>query len=161
MRNNWILIVSETYGKTQTFQSYGFLTYFIYGINTYNSQNMRKVNSQSKEKIWESTSFSKLSVSEIFRLKQKSMQFPKHGKSGFPLYGKSMGKHKHFRFMGFLNFSDEAEIHTIPKTWEKWIPIIREKYGKKANIPKCWVSQIFWVKQKSIQFPKYGKSEFP
>ena len=132
---HWILIVRETYGKTQTFQSYGLLTYFMCGINTYNSQNMRKVNSQSKEKIWENTSISKLSVSEIFCLKQKSMQFPKHGKTGFPLYGKSMGKHKHFKFMVFLNISDEAEIHTIPKTWEKWIPIIREKYGKKANIP--------------------------
>ena len=52
-------------------------------------------------------------------MKQKSMQFPKHKKSGFPQYGKSMGKHKHFQFMGFLNFSGEAEIHTIPKTWEK------------------------------------------
>ena len=69
-----------------------------------------------------------------------------------------MGKHKYFKFMGFLNISDEAqaEIHTIPKTWEKWILIIQEKYGKNANISKCWVSQIFWVKQKSIQFPKYG-----
>ena len=89
------------------------------GINTYNSQNMRKMNSQSKEKIWENTSISKLSVSEIFCLKQKSMQFPKHGKTGFPLYGKSMGKHKHFKFMVFLNISDEAEIHAIPKTWGK------------------------------------------
>ena len=48
--NNWILIVRETYGKTQTFQSYGFLTYFMCGSNTYNSQNMRKVNCYSKEK---------------------------------------------------------------------------------------------------------------
>ena len=46
------------------------------------------------------------------------MQFPKHGKKGFPLYGKSMEKHKHFKFMGFLNISDKAEIHTIPRTWE-------------------------------------------
>ena len=166
----WISIIWEKYGKTQTFQIYGFpknfgwsrnpynsqnmgkvnsykygksmgkktnipkfLKYFGWSRNPYNSQNMGKVNSHSKEKIWENTNISKLSVSEIFRLMQKSMQFPKHGKSGFPLYGKSMGKHKHFRFMGFLNFSDEAEIHTIPKTWEKWIPIIREKYGKKQT----------------------------
>ena len=120
---HWILIVRETYGKTQTFQSYGFLTYFMCGINTYNSENMRKVNSQSKEKIWET--------------------------------------HKHFKVKCFWNFSLEAEIQSIPKTWEKWIPIRREKYGKKANIPKCWVSEIFWVKQKSRQCPKYGKSEFP
>ena len=130
MGNNWILIVREKYGKTQTFQSYGFLTYFMCGFNTYNSQNMRKVNSHSKEKIWENTSISKLRVSGIFCLKQKSMQFPTHGKSGFPLYGKSMEKHKHFKSMGFLNILDEAEIHTIPRTLEKWISIIREKYEK-------------------------------
>ena len=56
----------------------------------------------------------------MFFFMQKSMQFPKHGKSGFPLYGKSMEKHKQFKFMGFLiNISDKAEIHTIPRTWEK------------------------------------------
>ena len=41
-----------------------------------------------------------------------------------------MGKHKHFKFMRSLNISGEAEIHTIPKTWAKWISIVREKYGK-------------------------------
>ena len=119
--------------KKQTFQSNGFLKCFGWNWNPYNSQNMGKVNSQSKEKIWENTHISKLNVSEIFYLKQKSMQFPKHGKKGFPLYGKSMEKHKHFKFMGFLNISDKAEIHTIPRTWEMWIPIIREKYGKKQT----------------------------
>ena len=73
----------------------------------------------SKEKIWENKNISKLSVSEIFRLMQKSVQFPEHGKSGFPLYGKGMEKHKQFKFMGFLDISDEAEIHTILRTWEK------------------------------------------
>ena len=32
--------------------------------------------------------------------------------------------------MGFLNIS---QISTIPKTWEKWILIAREKYGKKQT----------------------------
>ena len=32
--------------------------------------------------------------------------------------------------MGFLNISGEAEIHAIPKTWGKWILIVREKYEK-------------------------------
>ena len=131
-----ISMVREKYGKTQTFQIYGFLKYFGCSKNPYNSQNMGKVNSHSKEKIWENTNILKLSVSEIFPMIQKSMQFPKHGKSGFPLYGKSMEKHKHFKFMGFLNILDEAEIHTIPRTWKKWISIIREKFGKKTNIPK-------------------------
>ena len=44
-----------------------------------------------------------------------------------------MGKHKHFKFMGFLNILGEAEIHAIPKTWEKQIHIIQEKYGKKQT----------------------------
>ena len=85
------------------------------GIDTYSSQKMRKANSHSKKKIWENTSISKLRVSGIFYLKQKSMQFPTHGKSGFPLNGKSMEKHKHLKCMGFLNISDEAKIHTVPK----------------------------------------------
>ena len=41
-----------------------------------------------------------------------------------------MGKHKHFKFMGFLNILGKAEIHTVPKTWGKWISIVREKCGK-------------------------------
>ena len=43
-----------------------------------------------------------------------------------------MGKHKHFKFMGFLNISGEAQIHTIPEIWEELIPIIRESMGKKT-----------------------------
>ena len=30
-----------------------------------------------------------------------------------------MGKQRHFKVMGFLYFSLEAEIHAVPKTWEK------------------------------------------
>ena len=29
-----------------------------------------------------------------------------------------MGKHKHFKFMGFLNILGEVEIHTIPNICE-------------------------------------------
>ena len=32
--------------------------------------------------------------------------------------------------MGFLNISVETDIHTSPKTWGKWIFIVREKYGE-------------------------------
>ena len=53
-----------------------------------------------------------------FSYEAEIYEVPKHGKSGFPLYGKSMGKHKHFKLMGFLNISGEAEIHKIPKIWE-------------------------------------------
>ena len=34
------------------------------------------------------------------------------------------------------------------------------KVYEKTNIPNLRVSQIFWVKQKSIQFPKHGKMDF-
>ena len=61
-RENWILIIRELYGKTQTFQSYRFLKYFMWGINPYSSQNMGKENSHSKEKLWENTNISKLRV---------------------------------------------------------------------------------------------------
>ena len=44
-----------------------------------------------------------------------------------------MGKHKHLRFMGFLNVSGEAEIHKIPKIWEKRNPIRRQEHGKKTK----------------------------
>ena len=59
---------------------YAFLSYIMWGINSCNSQNMGKVNYHSKEKLWENTNISKLSVSEIFRLKQKPMQFQNMGK---------------------------------------------------------------------------------
>ena len=42
-----------------------------------------------------------------------------------------MGKHEHFKVKGLWNFLLEAEIHAVPNTWEKWISIIRGKYGKK------------------------------
>ena len=157
MGNNWILIVRETYGKTQTFQSYRLLTYFMSSINPYNSQNMGKVNSHSKEKIWENTNISKLSVSEIFRLMQKSMQFSKHGKSGSPLYGKSMGKNKHSKVMGFSTILSEAEIHTIPKIWKKWIPIVRGKYEKAQTFQSNGFLKYFGWSRNPYKFQNKGK----
>ena len=148
-----------------------FLKYFGWSRNPYNSQNTGKLNSHRKGKIWENTNISKRSVFEIFRLMQKSMQFLKHGKSGFPLCGKNMEKHKHFKFMSFLNILDEAEIHTIHRTWEKWISIMWEKYEKKNKyskimgfsnslseaemhtIPKIWKKWIPIVRE------KYGKTQ--
>ena len=41
-----------------------------------------------------------------------------------------MGKHKHFKVKGFLNFLYEAEVHAVPKIWENWISIAREKHGE-------------------------------
>ena len=94
----WILIILEKYGKKTNISK--FLKYFGWSRNPCNYQNMRKVNSHSKGKVWEKTNISNLSVSEIFRLMQKYMQLPKHGKSGFPLYGKIMEKHMQFPELG-------------------------------------------------------------
>ena len=69
-------------------------------------------------------------------------------------YGKTQTFHL---FVSFLNTLGEAEIDTIYKSWEKWIPIIREKYGKSKHSKGISFSNI-WIKKKSIQFPKYGKS---
>ena len=41
-----------------------------------------------------------------------------------------MRKNNDSKVMCFSNILGEAEIHTIPKIWEKWISIVREKYGK-------------------------------
>ena len=41
-----------------------------------------------------------------------------------------MGKYEHFEVKGFWNFLLEAEIHAFPNTWQEWISLIREKYGK-------------------------------
>ena len=52
------------------------------------------------------------------------------GKVNFHNTGKVWEKNKHPKVMGFLPILGEAEIHTIPKIWKKWIPIVSEKYGK-------------------------------
>ena len=41
-----------------------------------------------------------------------------------------MGKYKHFKVKGFLNFWLEAEINAVPKIWEKWFFMVQEKYGE-------------------------------
>ena len=46
-----------------------------------------------------------------------------------------MVKHSYFKFIGFLNISCEAQIHTIPKIWEKLIYLVREKHGKTQRFP--------------------------
>ena len=45
-----------------------------------------------------------------------------------------MERHKHFKFMRFLVFLLEAEIHAVAKPWEKWISIVRKKIGKYKHL---------------------------
>ena len=49
----------------------------------------------------------------------------------------------------------EAGIHTISKTLEKWMPIVREKYEKAQAFQSYWFLKYF------VQFPKHGESKFP
>ena len=39
-------------------------------------------------------------------------------------------ENKRFKVKGLLNFSFEAVIQAVPKTWEKRISIVWEKHGK-------------------------------
>ena len=55
----------------------------------------------------------------LFQVKQKPIQFPKHGENEFPENRESMGNHKHSKVMRFLNVSRETDIHTFPKTRKK------------------------------------------
>ena len=75
-----------------------------------------------------------------------------------------MGKHKHFKSMGL----GKAEINTIPKTWEKWILLLREKYGKNRHSKVMGLSIVLgeaeiytipktWGKWISIKPEKHGK----
>ena len=84
----WVSIVQEKYGKTQTLQFHGFRKYFRWSRNPCSSQNMAKVNSHNTGKVWEKTNISKLWVFQIFRVKQKSIPFPKHGKMNSHSEGK-------------------------------------------------------------------------
>ena len=128
----WIIIVEERLGKHKHSKATGLLHISCKAL-IHNSQNMGKVNFHSKEKIWENTGISKLRVSYIFHLEQNSMQLPKHGKKDFHSTRKVWGNTKHLKFMGFLNILGKIELHKIPKTREKWIPIIRRKCGKNKH----------------------------
>ena len=55
--------------------------------------------------------------------------------------------------MGFLNISYEAQIHTIPKTWGKWISIVQEKYGKTQDFPYYSAPCILRVNENPRKFP--------
>ena len=94
----------------------------------------------------------------------------------FPYCGKFMGKPKDFpndgigyffpvkqtfQSLGFLKFLAWSRNPCSSKNMGNMNSHDTRKVWEKTNIPKLWFSQIFWVKQKSIQFPKYGKSESP
>ena len=72
--------------------------------------------------------------------------------------------------MGFSNILGEAEIHSIPKIWEKWILIVREKFAKvqifqiEGFLHVWYEAEIYlvpkaWEKWISIVQEKYEKQQ--
>ena len=124
------------------------------------TQNMQTVNLLSAGNLWENTKGSKgfgflyILHYSYFAWNRNPYNSENTGNNWI------LGKHKHSKVMGFLHISCVTLIHAIPKIWEKWIPKVRKKYGK-TNISKLRISGLFSLKQKSMQFPKYGKSGFP
>ena len=57
-----------------------------------------------------------LNHAEMFRVKEKPIQFPKHWKSELLYYEESIGKRKYSKAIGFLQILREAKSHIIPKT---------------------------------------------
>ena len=93
-----------------------------------------------------------------------------------------MGKHKYSKGLGFLHirhssFSPEIETHTIPKTWESRILIVREPMGKHKHfkaiglihisceafihtIPKIWEKWIPIVRKKYVKIQTFQSERF-
>ena len=79
-------------------------------------------------------------------------------------------KNKHFKVVGFSTIFGEAETHTIPKILKKWIPIVKEKYGKTQTFQSNGFLKYFgwcrnpynskiWAKWIYIVQEKYGKTQ--
>ena len=60
----------------------------------------------------------------------------------------------------FWNFSLNAEIHAVPKTWEKWISIIREKYGKTQTFQIYGFLKYFGWSRNPYNSENLGKVNF-
>ena len=65
-----------------------------------------------------------------------------------------MGKDKHLKVKGFLNFSYEAEIHAVLNIWERWISVVRNKYGKTQIFQIYGFLKYFGL---SIKILKHGE----
>ena len=71
-----------------------------------------------------------------------------------------MGKHIHFKFVGFLNISGEAEIHAIPNTCGKWISIVREMCGKTQTFQSYGFLKYFGWHRNPCNSQNMGKVDF-
>ena len=123
----------------------------MWSRNPYNSQTMGWVNFHVTEKVWENRNISQvlLYLPDLELMKthvwecatshntkiicgkpyrSQAVGFWKILKTFYPFHEKLMGIPISFPLTDFERFF--LLIHTIPKTWGKWIPIVRKKYGK-------------------------------
>ena len=104
------------------------------------TQKMGIVNVLSTEKLWENTNIPNVWVSYTFCtppfwVKQKPCNFEKMRKLNSQSKGhKWENTNIPKQTIGFLHISCDTLIHTIPKIWEKWIPIVRKKYGNTRTL---------------------------
>ena len=84
-----------------------------------------------REKYGKAQTFQNHGFLIIFRVKQKSYNFQNMRKVNSRSTGKLWENINIVKlWMGFLYISPESEIYTNLKTWEKWIIMVRETYGK-------------------------------
>ena len=137
-----------------------FLTYFTWGRNPYISQNMGKVSSYTMQKN------GKLRHSRIMGLLHISREAEIHTifktwEKWTPIVRKNYWKTQIFQRNGFLTYFPWNRSPCSSQNM-RWVNSHSTgKVWKNTNIPKLWISYIFHVKKKSVQFPNCGMSEFP
>ena len=101
----WIsIIIREKYGKTQTFQIYGFLKYSGWSRNPCNSQNLRKVNFHNTGKVWEKNKHSKIMGFSTILSEAEIYTIPKIWKKWILIVREKYGKTQTFQSNGFLRY---------------------------------------------------------
>ena len=128
----WISMVRKSMRKHKYFKLKGFLNI------------LRKAEIHTIPKMWEKwipitqekygkkQTFQSSGFFKFYIWSRNSWSSQNIGKVDFHSTRKAW-ENKYVKFMGSLNISGGAEIHIIPKTWETWIHIIREKYVKKQT----------------------------
>ena len=100
----WISIIRERYGKTQTFQIYGFLKYFGWCRNPYNSSNLGKVNFHNTGKVWEKNKHFKVMVFSTILSEAEIHTIPEISKKSIPIVAEKYGKTQTFQSNGRLKY---------------------------------------------------------
>ena len=126
----WIPRVRKNMGKHKHFKVKCFWNFSLEAENHAVLKTWEKWICIIRKKHGETQAFQIYGFLKYFGWSRNSYNSQNMGKVNSHNTGKVWEKSKHSKVLGFSNILGEAEIHTIPKIWEKWIPIVREKYGK-------------------------------